>query len=162
MGRPSEPVWVIPAKGSGRQERSRNTSIGITASLLRPHLKTPSCGRGWKVRLPKAENSKPDAETSSAWQQDWVLVFLSSRTWFGISVLGFNAPPCGRGSLLFSSLWVIGPLEQMKQRHKDGTARRQDDAKKKLIFLNGGYEDGKWYLMKKLLPRRLLIDTSRN
>ena len=31
--------------------------------------------------------------------------FLSSRTWFGISVwvlnhLGFKAPPCGRGSLL--------------------------------------------------------------
>ena len=30
-GRPSEPVWVIPAKGSGKRKGNRNTSIGITA-----------------------------------------------------------------------------------------------------------------------------------
>ena len=33
-GRPSEPVWVIPAKGSGKSKGSRNTSIGITAFVL--------------------------------------------------------------------------------------------------------------------------------
>jgi hypothetical protein len=59
------------------------------------------------MRLPKAEKSRPDAETSSAWQKGLVLVLLSSGTWFGISILGlenfgFKAPPCRRGSLLHS------------------------------------------------------------
>jgi hypothetical protein len=61
-------------------------------NLLNPHLKTPSCGQGWKVRLPKVEkedshewfNPKDksialqqelskwnrDAEPSSAWQEE--------------------------------------------------------------------------------------------
>jgi len=46
--------------------------------------------------------------------QVWFFSFLSSRTCFGISVLGlelgFNAPPCGRGSLLPKKiLRVLGP-----------------------------------------------------
>jgi hypothetical protein len=32
-GRPYEPVWIIPAKGSGRR-KSRNASIGITVFLF--------------------------------------------------------------------------------------------------------------------------------
>jgi len=39
MGRPSEPVGVIPAKGSGKQKRSRNTSIGITVFFMEVRLK---------------------------------------------------------------------------------------------------------------------------
>jgi hypothetical protein len=32
--RPSEPVWIIPAKGSGKRWESRDTFIGITAFLF--------------------------------------------------------------------------------------------------------------------------------
>jgi hypothetical protein len=38
----------------------------------------------------EGKKSKPDAEPSSAWQDVLVLVLLSSRTWFGISVLNFG------------------------------------------------------------------------
>jgi hypothetical protein len=34
VGRPYEPVWVIPAKGSGKQKISRNAPIGITAFVF--------------------------------------------------------------------------------------------------------------------------------
>ena len=81
--------------------------------FLNSHLETPSCGRVWKVCLLKAERSKPDAETSSAWRQREVFAFLSSRTCFGISALGlefgFKAPPCGRGSLLWSQPYCFTP-----------------------------------------------------
>ena len=31
VGRPYEPVWVMPVEGSGTSGRSRNTDAGITA-----------------------------------------------------------------------------------------------------------------------------------
>ena len=71
------------------------SNVGL-CNLLKAHLKTPSCGRGWKMCLPKAEKSIPDAETSSAWQGGLVPVLLSSRTCFGISVLGLE-------------IWVLKP-----------------------------------------------------
>ena len=34
VGRPYEPVWVIPVEGSGTSGESRNTDAGITAFVL--------------------------------------------------------------------------------------------------------------------------------
>jgi len=56
------------------------------------------------MRLLKAEKTNQMLKKVQHDMQVWFSSLLSSRTCFGISVLGlefgFKAPPCGRGSLL--------------------------------------------------------------
>jgi sulfide-dependent adenosine diphosphate thiazole synthase len=61
--RPYEPVWVIPAKGSGKRKRSRNTSNGITAFLYFKILDAWN----WILDHPASNIQNPE---SRIWRQE--------------------------------------------------------------------------------------------
>ena len=94
-----DPETVDADWWKGREECSLNwQSLCRYCCLLNSHLKAPSCGRGWKMGLLKAENkqtrcwNKPDFHQSKvqAWHGGSVPIFLSSRTCFGISFFGWR------------------------------------------------------------------------
>ena len=80
---------------------------------LRSHLKTPFCGRGWKVRLPKAEKiltrcwNEPDLHQSKVQHDNRVSVsffchpeLVSGSRLLVLRIWVLEPRPCGRGSLL--------------------------------------------------------------
>ena len=88
--------------------------------LLNSHLKTPSCGRGWKMRLLIAENKQTRCwnKFSMTWRFGsdlFVIPNLFRDLVFWLMNLGLKAPPCAGVFISILSFPIVAEVFKRKK-----------------------------------------------